>query len=874
MVHADFRPGSTSGLERQLAGLTALVEQLIDTISGTSVLVFDVRLRVRLTGGGRWAGTDSAVRRSEGRPLEDLFSGSVVQRVTPEYQAVLAGEERTFTLSVGHAIRWVTARPIRDEDGEVVGGLAFSWDGSAARESERRYRLLAENATDIVSCYDGEGRLIWVSPSVETLLGWHADELLGTSALTYVHPDDVEAAQGSFLAILSDGQDRHWRFRMRARDGGYRWLDISARMVRDAVGERPMEVHCSSRDVTARHLAEVELASRLDQQSAVARLGRMALEHPDLGSLHQEACRVVADTLDVELVYALEHRSGSTLRVRAGVGWPDGFVGSDFEMRSFGGEHPGAHYADGAVVIDDLRHSPLRAAPLRAAGVRSAASVLVGTRERPWGLLGAHTRELRAFSEHDLDFLASIAHVLAAATDRADIEERIRRDALHDALTGLPNRALLLERLRTAHQRCSRTGNRIGVLFLDVDNFKVVNDSLGHDAGDDLLRALGRRLEGALRPGDTVARLGGDEFVVLLDDLRDHTEAEAIAQRMLGELREPLHVGGDRRFISASIGVAVLDPASDRDVQELIGDADAAMYRAKRHGRGRLELFDQSLRTQAIERISLEADLRRSLEATDGALWVAYQPYWDIASRTIVGFEALARFDRTGHGPVSPGEFIPVAEDSGLIGELGARTLRVACAQLAAWRRLPGGDELQLTVNISARQVTDPGLVDLVEAALRVTGLPPASLGLEITEGLLLDETPGTVGTLRSIKSLGVRLILDDFGTGYSSLNYLQRFALDGLKIDRSFIAALGPQGDGDAAIVAAIIGMARALDLHLIPEGIETEAQLERIAELGCDLAQGFLLARPLAPDDATRLLRSMQQRVPPAPASRRTAR
>ncbi len=851
-------PSIDRGLERQLVDLEVLVDQLIDTIPGTSVLAFDDQLAVRLAGGGRWVGSDTAVQRSAGRPLAEHFPPEVVARVEPEYRAVLEGEERTFTLSLGRAVRWIAARPIADEDGRVVGGLAFSWDGSAARESERRYRLLAENSSDVVTSYDRGGRLIYVSPSVRTLLGWTPDELLGTTALDFVHRDHRGRAREAFAALLQDGEARHWRYQVRTRDGAHRWLDISARVVVDPDGERPAEVHCSSRDVTARHLAEVELASRLEQQSAVARLGRQALERPDIDALLREACQVVADTLDVELVYSLQHRGGTDMVVRAGVGWSEGFVGSHFGMRSFGGDPPGARYADGVVVVDDLERSTLRARPLRAAGVRSAASVLLGTRDHPWGLLGAHTRHVRSFSEHDLDFLSSIAHVLTAAIERADIERRIRHDARHDALTGLANRASLLERLETAHRRCARTGKRTGVLFIDVDHFKVVNDSLGHDAGDELLRALARRLEQLVRPDDTVARLGGDEFVVLLEELDDPMEAEALARRVLEMLREPLEVRGDRRFVSTSIGVAVLDATSDRCAKELLGDADAAMYRAKRRGRDRFELFDQSLRVQAVERASLEVDLRRALEVTDGGLWIAYQPYWDIASRTIVGFEALARFDRPGRGAVPPVDFIPVAEDSGLIAELGARVLRSACAQVAGWRRSDVGRELQLTVNVSARQFADPGLVDVVAGALDATGLSPAALGLEITEGLLLDETPTTARTLSALKALGVRLILDDFGTGYSSLSYLQRFALDGLKIDRAFIAGLGPAGDGDAAIVGAIIGMARALDLQLIPEGIETEEQLARIHELGCDLAQGYLLARPLRADDATAVLRA----------------
>ncbi len=458
-------------------------------------------------------------------------------------------------------------------------------------------------------------------------------------------------------------------------------------------------------------------------------------------------------------------------------------------------------------------------------------------------------------TDTDLDFLQSIAHLLASAIGRNGFEEQMRHDALHDALTGLPNRTLLLDRLGEALKRADRERTRVAVLFLDLDNLKVLNDSSGHSAGDELLRAIGPRMRGELRASDTIARFGGDEFAILCEDIADADHAGRIAQRLLQSFEDPFLVGGEERFGSVSIGVVVTEPGSDREPEQLLSDADAAMYRAKERGRGRFEMFDAGLRARITARLRMEVDLRRALEG-EGRLWVAYQPYYRLPGRQIAGVEALARWDHPERGSISPAEFIPIAEESGLVVPLGARVLRAACEQVARWRRETGHHGLRLTVNVSARQMATPDFVETVQDALLASGLHPDSLGLEITERLLLAETPGTALTIELLQAFGVRLLLDDFGTGYSSLRYLQRFPLDGLKVDRSVVAGLGESGEGDGAIVEAIVGMARALGMSVIPEGVETEGQLQRLAGLGCDHVQGFLLSRPLGAEQLAELL------------------
>jgi diguanylate cyclase (GGDEF)-like protein len=393
------------------------------------------------------------------------------------------------------------------------------------------------------------------------------------------------------------------------------------------------------------------------------------------------------------------------------------------------------------------------------------------------------------------------------------------------------------------------------VLFLDLDNLKVLNDSLGHSAGDELLRAIGPRMRAELRAADTVARFGGDEFAIVCEDVSDSGHAAAVAQRLVRAFDDPFLVAGEERFGSVSVGVVVAGPEHDRTPEELLSNADAAMYRAKERGRGRFEMFDAGLRDRITARLQLEVDLRRALEG-EGRMWVAYQPYYRLPSRQIAGVEALVRWDHPARGAVSPADFIPVAEESGLVVPLGARVLRAACTQVAAWQRETGNHGLRLTVNVSARQMAAVDFVDTVRSALDDSGLHADSLGLEITERLLLEETPGTALTIELLQALGVRLLLDDFGTGYSSLRYLQRYPLDGLKVDRAFVAGLGEQGDGDGAIVEAIVGMARALGMSVIPEGVETDGQLARLAALGCDHAQGFLLSRPLPAEDVAALI------------------
>jgi diguanylate cyclase (GGDEF)-like protein/PAS domain S-box-containing protein len=848
---------SACPLALALAQIDRATASPLGAIPGAAMFVTDAELRILGAAGRGWeeVGRDPATL--AGVLLSQVTQQATWERLSAELNRVLAGEQRAFSLPLAMgSVFWLTAQPLTGPSGHVEGTIVVGWDQTRGSHAEERYRLLAENATEVVTRHDLEGRYLYASPSIETTLGWRPEDVLGRPVRELIHPDDIETVWHEHGLAVTEGGIASVQYRMLDAAGGYRWMETSSRALATREGEAPDEIQCSSRDITERREAQEELARRLAQQSAVARLGELALQRPDMDALQAEACRLVAETLDVDMTFVLEHVRGTWMRVRAGVGWPDGFVGSELEVRSFGGAVPGSRYADGALVIDDLpSNQQLRGRPLRANGVVSLAMVLIGEHDKPVGLLGAHTRQTRQFRSEDVDFLNAVAHVLAGALERVRVEEQIRHDALHDALTGLPNRTLLLDRLERALARAKRDGTRVAVLFLDLDRLKLLNDSIGHSAGDDLLRAVGPRLQPLLRDSDTVARFGGDEFAVVLQGVDGDDCAMRVAERIVRAFERPFLVAGSSRMSSASVGVVVTDPAIPRTAAELLSDADAAMYRCKEHGRGGFELFDAGLRASITDRLQLEDDLRRALDGEPG-LWVAFQPYFSLPACELAGVEALVRWDHPTRGPIGPSEFVPIAEDSGLINELGARVLRAACTHVARLRALPGAAGLRLTVNVSARQFVSRDLVDTVAGALEASGLPASQLGLEITEGLLLEESPATVAIIESLRRLGVPLILDDFGTGYSSLRYLQRYPLNALKIDRSFVDGLGEDGLGDGAIVEAVVAMARALGMRVVPEGVETRGQLERLVAMGCDFAQGFFLSRPLTPDDLEALV------------------
>jgi len=603
------------------------------------------------------------------------------------------------------------------------------------------------------------------------------------------------------------------------------------------------------------------LVAHRDQEGAVDAISLMAR---DLTDLHAAQERVEAS--EVRLAALVEHASDLVCVIGE-----DGRVvyASPAVARILGQE---AHALEGVEVAelvhpDDLSDlTGLAADVLTRPGMSPAAEARIAHAQGGW-------RHMEVVATNLLGNPAVAGVVVNArdVTERVEVAAQLEERAYHDELTGLPNRAMLLDRLQDALHRAARHDRMVGVLFLDLDRFKVVNDSLGHGAGDDLLREAARRLERTIRPGDLVARLGGDEFVVVIADMVRTTDALAAAERVRTALARPLELGGDPTVMSASVGIAVAH--GTETPADLLRDADTAMYRAKEGGRDRAEVFGAHLRARAVRRHSVEQELRAALD--EDRIEVHFQPVVRLADSTVVGAEALARIRGTSGELLQPVQFIDVAEDTGLIADLGARVLTIAVGRLAAWgRQLRPSDPLSVAVNVSARQLSDPMFPRLVATTVLDNGLEPDQVALEFTESALIAANPITESVLGDLTALGVRMGLDDFGTGFSSLAYLKRFPIDFLKVDRSFVAGLradeGSREPGndlwadDTAIVTGTIALAHSLGLRVVAEGVETEEQLKILRRLRCDEAQGFHFSEPVTDAEFDRFLAGGLSRLP----------
>jgi diguanylate cyclase (GGDEF)-like protein/PAS domain S-box-containing protein len=712
--------------------------------------------------------------------------------------------------------------------------------------AEARYRALIRHLPDtVVALYDRD--LLGVSIDGPRVFeaGFPAEAFEGKPLKAVMPEADYERLLPHYLAAL-EGTASSFELEPLTNGVVYHVEIVPFRPHPDGEIEGVFNV---ARDVTERKHAEAEAAQRTAQQAAVAALGVAALEGTEVASLMDEAATLVATTLGVDFCELLElTEDREALLLAAGTGWRPGLVRT--ALMPLGSEfHAGFTWGSrGRVVVENYAtERRFRAtALLRDHEVVSGLSVTLGGKKTPLGVLGAHTVKPRRFRSDEVDFLQAIANVLAEAIVRQSAESRVRHQALHDPLTGLPNRSLLLDRLNHWSTRTGRDRSTAAVLFVDLDNFKVINDALGHDQGDRLLCAVADRLRQELRPSDTIARVGGDEFVVFCEDVTSEHEALAMVDRLVHALDAPFDLAGQAQHATASVGIALGDGSTQPEV--MIRNADAAMYRAKERGRARYELFDDEMRRRSISWLETESELRRAL--TEGELRNVYQPIVSPESGTILGFEALVRWQHPDRGLVSPIDFIPVAEQSGLIVPLGRVVLEQACVEAAKWNADRDGREpLRVAVNFSPRQLSHPHAVDTVVEALEAAGLPPELLCVEITESALVDDAAATLGTLNRLKELGVTLALDDFGTGYSSLTYVRRFPIDTLKIDRSFIDGIVGSTE-DEAIVTAVLEMGRALGVHVVAEGVETEEQAARLRTLGCTLAQGYLFSEPVPPE------------------------
>ncbi|MGH2955710.1 MAG: putative bifunctional diguanylate cyclase/phosphodiesterase [Solirubrobacterales bacterium] len=608
---------------------------------------------------------------------------------------------------------------------------------------------------------------------------------------------------------------------------------------------------------TAEALQRSERTSRQQtrQQRQVASFGQFALGGAPVEELEREAARIVASALDVELAGILRLlEDGRRFLLAAAVGVPDEMIGTATIPAGFDSQSGYALATGAPVVVPDWdRERRFGKSPLaEQLDARSGVSVLIKGRDAPYGVLGILSTRKHDYSVEDISFLEAIANVLANAVERRRDEERTRHEALHDPLTGLPNRNLFLDRLQHALEQARRHDSSVAVLFLDLDQFKLVNDSLGHAAGDELLASVAPRLEQALRPGDTVARFGGDEFAILAEDVSSERGAIRVAERIAEALTKPFIVRRREHFVSASIGISIGGGAETPG--SLIRDADAALYRAKEKGRGGYEIFDEVMRSRVVEHMQIENDLRRAIQRQE--LLLHYQPVIRLHDGAVIALEALLRWQHPERGLIGPAGFIPVAEESRLIVPIGRWVLEEACIAAAEWQaRDPDGHPVGIAVNLSARQLADPALPGHVEQALRVSDIDPSTLRLELTESTLLEDTAPLERTLASLKRLGCRLVLDDFGIGFSSLGYLTRLPLSAIKLDRSFVEKLADSADHEA-IVRAINEMADAIGIRVVAEGVETEDQLRAVQALGCGYAQGFYFAEPVPAGEVDALL------------------
>lgn len=633
-----------------------------------------------------------------------------------------------------------------------------------------------------------------------------------------------------------------------------RGLGLTMRLLETIAGERALRTRADLAAAENVRLLDT-LRKRQRVLEAMARIQRAISRREPLPGVLETIVGAAGELLgdDAPALLLRDAEDPSWLVVAASRGYADGLVDRGMKRRPVGVGVAGRAVSEGRlIVVEDYPSAPDALPAFVASGMSAAMAAPVHEDGRAIGsLILSSFKAGRVFSRAEQDMLSSFAeHASLALTDARRVDTMLHQ-ALHDALTGLPNRALFTDRLQHALTQGRRRGTACGVIFLDLDRFKTVNDSLGHAAGDELLVAVARRIDESLRSADTAARLGGDEFAVLLEDLSDDDEAVLVADRIGAALAAPVEVEGREVFVKASVGIAV----GRAGASELLRQADVAMYRAKAEGKGRARVYEESMQAEVVERLELEGELLRAIERDE--VEVHYQPVIALDGRTLAGFEALARWTHPRRGLVPPPHFIPLAEENGSIVALGRQILRTACRQAARWLEdFPSAEPRIMSVNLSGRQLEDPNIVADVAGALADSGLPPSALVLEITETVLMQDTEATIARLSALKALGVRLAVDDFGTGYSSLRYLRRFPIDILKMAKPFVDGLDAGDDEGRALARAIVELATSLKLACIAEGIEAGAQATVLHELGCGLGQGFHFARPMAAAAMTALI------------------
>jgi len=712
-----------------------------------------------------------------------------------------------------------------------------------------------------------DGPWVYVSDWIEPILGFSVDEWTSNEVWArQLHPDDrdfviAEEAREVAEALQSEEPEPaklvwgtfYLDYRMIHRDGHVVWIRDNSVLRRVADGT--LMWHGVMMDITDQKLAEQRLERQSAAQAAVARLGEHALGGMPIDELLTEACRTTSQVLGVDACVASRvSEDGSSLELRAEHGCEDAREHPQIPLdpRSAAGR---ALLTGKPVLVQDWDEETELEPNERlfAEGLRSSISVRIEGPTHPWGLFSAFSRQPGAFIDDDVNFAVAITNIVADAIERQDAEDAMQHRALHDILTGLPNRSLFADRLEQALERVRRhPGSLAAILFIDVDHFKQVNDSLGHPAGDELLIGVATRLREAVRPTDTVARFGGDEFGLLLEEISSERVAIATAERIAASFARPFMLDSGSQFVTASIGIALAD--GHQESEALLRDADAAMYRAKQRGRARYDVFDDDLRMRALARGRTENELRRALDAQEMRL--VYQPVVDLRDEHVNAVEALVRWDHPQRGVLLPAEFIEVAEESGMIDRIGQWVLEEALRDAARWERLrPDHPPIRVGVNVSVQQLLNSRFSDNVSDAIKTAGVEPQTLALELDESVLRDEAEQIRSALRLLKRVGVRLAVHDFGTGDSSLRQLAALPIDTIKVERRFVAALGTE-DAAGPIAHAVIGTGLALGLNVIGLGTESLDQIVTLRRLGCHGAQGFLFAEPMVAERIDELL------------------
>ena len=794
------RRTSTSDLDDDVVR-TALM-----SLPSASVLFVDRDLRYRAAVGAAITYYGFEPSKMIGRLVSDTLSPQTYAFIEPALRRALAGEMfteiREIELLGGAAFEMAYGPAV--EGGEIVGALAVVRDVTVEHRAltnlaaaDDLHRMLMSHTSDVIALTTPtEARYAWVSPSAARVLGWEYDKLVGRTVYDFIHPEDAAAVRATRQALLGDEEQVSVTCRYRRPAGGFIWVEGEIRRVRDADGSI-MGLLSTVRDVTERKRLEAELSrarTTFELAFSAAPIG-MALVSVDGRFLrvNEALCKLLGR--DDESLLRLTYRDIT--------------------------------YADDLGDSNDLLKSMLDGTAsdgrLEKRFVHPDGSIV-------WGLLALAL--VRDGDGRPRFFIAQTEDV----TDRKNAQREIERLATVDALTGLPNRLLLMDRLQHALTLARRSGWLVGVVFVDLDRFKEVNDTFGHEVGDDLLRQVAGRLDGASRVGDTTTRLGADEFVVLCEQVTAADEVAQLAGRIRAAVARPFRVLGHEVRITASVGVTVGDSVSG---ESLLQDADRSMYAAKRSGPGRIDVYSEAWGTIAADQLAVHAALAEGLER--GELRVHYQPIVDLRTGEVTAREALVRWAHPQRGLLGPASFLGGADRSPLGVAVGEKVLGLACATAATW-----ADGCAVHVNVSARHLAEPGFVAFVERCLADAALPQSRLVLEITESLVLAASRSTLTSTAALSAMGVGLCLDDFGTGYSSVTALHKLPIGGFKIDRSFVAGV-PGNATSASLVDGLISLGTGMGLDVVAEGVETREQAEWLAEHGCPFGQGFLLGRPM---------------------------